>query len=637
MTESYNDRDEATRLVRPPSTPPTAPETVPTRTEDGTLPPGTLVSHTYRILELVARGGMGEVYRAVHEVQQTEHAVKTILPELASDPRMVELFRREAMAVREIRNDAVVSYDGIIRDEHGRLFIVTDFVHGPSLADLIAERPLTLAEIGTLCRRVAGGLAAAHAKGIVHRDIAPDNVVLADGRVDRATLIDFGIARNVAGQAHTVIGGDFAGKYAYASPEQLGLYGGEVDARSDIYSLALVLAAAAAGRPLEMGRTHVAVLEARRTVPDLGDLPEPLRPLLEWMLQPDPADRPQSMDELLRSDLLEALDASETRPQPTAAEARVGAPGSPAGRSGQPAGRRGGAGKRGWALSIGVSVLLAIVAGGGYLLLPDWLETPVPPPEPPGAPLASPQVPPPPLPEERPLPPPPSPEPIDPVQALRERAAGLPCASVTVRDGPSGPRLSGFVSRQRDLAALREFASGLPHVADVEMSELAVREPPFCRVLLALAPFRPADRSEDGLAVELDDLDGEYHRGQDLIIDVAAPTGRPGHLTVDFIDPAGDVSHLMPSPLYPQSEVGAGATVSLGRTADGRHLFTIGPPFGQQMILAVWTAEPLFDRREILGGTVDGYLHLLVRRLESIAAERPDDVRVAVRFLTAKE
>src|SRR5215813_6508373 len=89
-----------------------------------TFPPGSLIGHTYRIEALLARGGMGEVYRARHIELNTEHALKIILPELANNQRIVDLFRREASVLRTVRHDAVVAYDGVSRDENGRLYLV---------------------------------------------------------------------------------------------------------------------------------------------------------------------------------------------------------------------------------------------------------------------------------------------------------------------------------------------------------------------------------------------------------------------------------------------------------------------------------------------------------------------------------
>src|SRR5437764_396080 len=123
------------------------------------------------------------------------------------------------------------------------------------------------------------------------------------GEVYRAKHIDFGIAKSANPGDATVIGSAFAGKFSYASPEQVGLFGGQVDARSDIYSLGLVLAAAAIGfgKTLEMGASPATVIAARQRLPDLSAVPASLRPVIEPMLQPRPEDRPASMRELLEA------------------------------------------------------------------------------------------------------------------------------------------------------------------------------------------------------------------------------------------------------------------------------------------------------------------------------------------------
>jgi serine/threonine-protein kinase len=144
-------------------------------------------------------------------------------------------------------------------------------------------------------QRVAAGLHAAHKRGVIHRDVSSDNVILPDGDLSLAKIIDFGIARSTQANDTTVIADGFAGKINYISPEQLGLFGANVTAKSDIYSLGLVLVEALTGRPLDMGGTYLEIIEKRRKLPDLAALDLRIRPLIEQMLQPDPARRPQSM------------------------------------------------------------------------------------------------------------------------------------------------------------------------------------------------------------------------------------------------------------------------------------------------------------------------------------------------------
>ena len=141
-----------------------------------------------------------------------------------------------------------------------------------------------------MLRRVASGLDKAHRAGVVHRDLSPDNVILEDGHVEHAKLIDFGIAKSTALGAGTLLQGQFAGKFNWVSPEQLGAFGGAVDGRSDIYSLALVTAAASKGAVLPMGASIVDAVGKRSGVPDLSGVDEGAgAAAVSWMLQPDPA------------------------------------------------------------------------------------------------------------------------------------------------------------------------------------------------------------------------------------------------------------------------------------------------------------------------------------------------------------
>ena len=260
---------------------------------------GSLLVNTYEVERLLGGGGMGEVYLAKHTGLGTRHAIKVIRPAMAMDRQVMDLFYREARVLRGVRHDAVVSYDGFVRDDQGRDYLVMEYVEGPSLVDRLRRGPLSPAEVLTLRDRLAAGLAEAHRCGAVHRDISPDNVILPGDRIEAAKLIDFGVCKLTDPTQETIIGSSFAGKFRYASPEQLGLFGGGVDARSDIYSLGLILAAAAQGRPLDMGDSIEGALRSRQSVPDLSGVPASLQDWLAAMLQPDPAGRPATMEALL--------------------------------------------------------------------------------------------------------------------------------------------------------------------------------------------------------------------------------------------------------------------------------------------------------------------------------------------------
>ena len=257
---------------------------------------GTELNQTYKIDALIGVGGMGEVFKG-HNIQTGDPvAIKIVLPEFARDEMILELFRKEARILNHLSHDAIVRYYVFSIDQAiGRPYLAMEFVDGFSLAERVKTQPLSEGDFTLLLKRLADGLHKAHEAGVIHRDMSPDNVILPHGLVNNAKIIDFGIAKSANVGGATLLGGSFAGKYNYVSPEQLGLYGGEVTPKSDIYSLALVMAAAIRGRPLDMSGSQVEVIEKRRKVPDLADIPKPLRGVLAAMLQPDPAKRPANM------------------------------------------------------------------------------------------------------------------------------------------------------------------------------------------------------------------------------------------------------------------------------------------------------------------------------------------------------
>lgn len=260
------------------------------------VPPGTRLNDLYEVGEQIAQGGMGEIYRGNQIATGDPVAIKMIKPEFAGDESVMALFHREASALNRLQHDSIVRYYIFGTDRAiNRTYLAMEFVEGSPLSDVIAHRALSTAEVNELRRRLAAGLQVAHDNGIIHRDISPDNIILPDEDVRKAKIIDFGIARSTKPGQATVIGDGFAGKYNYVSPEQAGMFGGDVTARSDIYSLGLMLAASLLGKPIDMGGSMADVIEKRRAVPDLSGIDKQVRPLLEHMLAPDPKDRPTSM------------------------------------------------------------------------------------------------------------------------------------------------------------------------------------------------------------------------------------------------------------------------------------------------------------------------------------------------------
>jgi serine/threonine-protein kinase len=285
---------------------------------------GVQLNGIYEIDEHIATGGMGEVYRG-HNIQTGDPvAIKVVLREFARDQGILALFRKEASILNHLSHDAIVRYHVFTIDPViGRPYLAMEFVDGQSLGERLRSGPLDPQAARKMLSRVASGLSVAHEAGVIHRDLSPDNIVLPGGNVDKTKIIDFGIARSANIGGGTLLGGTFAGKYNFVSPEQLGLFGGEVTERSDIYSLGLVLAAALRGEPLDLGGSPVEVIEKRRFLPDLDGIDPGLRPLVEAMLQPDPMDRPQSAAEIvewLRTTGSGSIAPSLTAPFPGSAQ-----------------------------------------------------------------------------------------------------------------------------------------------------------------------------------------------------------------------------------------------------------------------------------------------------------------------------
>ena len=233
----------------------------------GSVRPGVRLNGLYEIVTFVTQGGMGEVYRGFNIQTGDSVAIKMIRPELTNNPDVLELFKREAKTLHKLAHEAIVRYFVFTVDpDTGRAYLAMEFVDGPSLTKRIESGPLPLTDVKILQTRIGSALEAAHRLGVIHRDVSPDNIILPDGDVRNAKVIDFGIARSLKRAEVTIIGGGFAGKYNYASPEQFGLAGGEVTFKSDIYSFGLILAAALRGRPIDMSGSEVEAIAKRRVV-----------------------------------------------------------------------------------------------------------------------------------------------------------------------------------------------------------------------------------------------------------------------------------------------------------------------------------------------------------------------------------
>ena len=332
---------------------------------EGTLKPGDILNSTYRIEALVGVGGTGEVYRATNEAQGSEVAVKVLRREFAADERFVQFMQREASVLDSIVDDAVVRYYGLQKtaDFGGLVFLVTEYIIGPSLAHQMENGPVPAEDLVHVARRAALGLKAAHSRGAYHRDLSPDNILLRDGDASRAVLIDFGIAKDVESGGKTVAQGGFLGKYEYAAIDQIH---GQVDARSDVYSLGMTLLAAFHGRHPRFD-SYDAMLDSKSQVPPLDKVPQPLRGLIEKMVQPRPKDRFQSADEILAAienpDVIAAPAAAAAGGDifPKGAPEPAAKPAAKPARPAKPEAKKGGAGG-----AIAAAVVVALLGGAGW-------------------------------------------------------------------------------------------------------------------------------------------------------------------------------------------------------------------------------------------------------------------------------
>jgi serine/threonine-protein kinase len=205
---------------------------------------GQILADRYRIIRTLGEGGMGRVYLAEHVRMGRLSAVKVMNPALAPTPDAISRFNREAANASRINHPNVAAIYDFGETEDGTLYLAMEFVEGQTLTSLLRNAgPLTPARAAELAGQVADGLTAAHRLGIVHRDLKPDNILVThhhDGR-EWAKVVDFGIAKSTTQDSNQTVTslGISIGTPEYMSPEQIA--GEPLDARTDLYSLALVL------------------------------------------------------------------------------------------------------------------------------------------------------------------------------------------------------------------------------------------------------------------------------------------------------------------------------------------------------------------------------------------------------------
>ncbi|MFI6852161.1 serine/threonine-protein kinase [Streptomyces sp. NPDC050416] len=321
---------------------------------------GRLIAGRYRLIAKLGHGGMGTVWRAKDETVDREVAVKEPrVPEHLPERERANAFermRREARAAARLDHPAVVDVHDVAVVE-GQPWIVMELVRGRSLGDALQEGTLSAREAARIGLQVLGALEAAHAAGILHRDVKPDNVLL--GRYDRVVLTDFGIAQ-IEGETSLTDTGGFVGSPEYIAPERV--LGQRPGPASDLWSLGVVLYAATEGvSPFRRSNTPATLQSVLNAVPaPPASAQGPLAEAITGLLHKDPARRPDAAR--VRA-LLEAA-ANPPAVQPTQVVPMTG---------GQ--GRRLRLGRKAWA-GLGAAVVAAAVTA--YLVLANPFAGPLP-------------------------------------------------------------------------------------------------------------------------------------------------------------------------------------------------------------------------------------------------------------------
>lgn len=300
---------------------------------------GRVVDGRYRVLATIAQGGMGKVYKVEHVNLGQVFAMKVIRRDLLGGEGIVDKFRQEALATSQIGNAHIVFLTDFGIDPDFGAYFVMEHLNGRSLKEVIRnEAPLPLRRVHHILAQIGDALGAAHDKGVVHRDLKPDNIILVSQGtlIDFVKILDFGIAgllekKDIHSQTGIVLGSPL-----YVAPEQI--LGAPPDPRSDIYSLGVILYHMLTGEPPFIGDSILEVLQKHGledplplfvTRPD-ANIPHAINDVVLKALEKHPENRQENVGELVQTFWKGILQASTPPPRPEKAPAPPAAAPSPA-------------------------------------------------------------------------------------------------------------------------------------------------------------------------------------------------------------------------------------------------------------------------------------------------------------------
>ena len=279
---------------------------------------GSVLGGRYLLLRVIGTGGMGAVFEAEHTVTKRRVALKVIHRELLDRANVAERFLREAQAPAALRHPSIVEVLDAGQEPDGQFFLVFDLLEGITLHAALKQNRIHPIDVIPVCVSVLSGLAVAHAKGLVHRDIKPGNIFLVNGSIEQVKLLDFGIAKEIgdgARQRALTAPGAIVGTARYMSPEQAG--GREIDGRADLWAVGAILYRTFTGSAPFSNQSfaqHISSLIHQPIPPVRLECPlisEELGYVIDRALEREPADRWQSAEEMRQA--LEAIDLDEER------------------------------------------------------------------------------------------------------------------------------------------------------------------------------------------------------------------------------------------------------------------------------------------------------------------------------------